>query len=100
TRIGDAALNIDYHWQSKQNYSLGAINPQRTTQDPFGLLSARLSLAIPSLNAEAAVFGRNLTQAHYFVTGNAAEESLGLDQVIVGEPRTFGIQFIKRFGGV
>jgi hypothetical protein len=46
-----------------------------------------------------AVFGRNLTNKDYF-SGAIRFQSLGFSNGYTGEPRTYGIQFIKRFGGI
>jgi iron complex outermembrane recepter protein len=51
------------------------------------------------LDAEVAVFGRNLTDKKYY-SGAIRFQPSGFATGYTGEPRTYGIQFIKRFGGI
>jgi iron complex outermembrane receptor protein len=69
------------------------------TQKAYGLLSGRIGLNIDAWDAEVAVFGRNLTNKDYF-SGAIRFQSLGFSNGYTGEPRTYGVQFIKRFGGI
>jgi iron complex outermembrane receptor protein len=75
-------------------------NPEfriNASQKAYGLLSGRMGLNIDEWNAEVAVFGRNLLNKEYYTTA-IGFQGLGFMTGYTGEPRTYGIQFIKRFG--
>jgi iron complex outermembrane receptor protein len=67
-------------------------------QKGYGLLGARVSLELKAWDAEVAIFGRNLTDQKYDFQGLDLN-ALGYRVIYVGDPRTFGIEFKKRFGG-
>lgn len=98
TGLGMLGLQVDYQWQDKfyldpQNYRIVDFR-----QPARGLLSARASLDIDSVDAKIAFFGRNLTNKQYLSSGASPYDSLGLNFAVTGEPRIFGIEFTKRFG--
>ncbi|MET0370508.1 MAG: TonB-dependent receptor [Sphingobium sp.] len=99
TSAGDAALDLVYAWQSKQNMQPQGLARDQLTQRAYGLLSGRLSLNIDSLGMEVALFGRNLLDKDYYTAGISIE-AVGFNMLEPGDPRTFGIQLTKKFGGI
>lgn len=73
-------------------------NPALTEYTPgFDDLTARIAFDIRSWDATIAIFGSNLTNA--VVLEPASDQAtLGFRAVIPEPPRTFGIEFSKRFG--
>jgi iron complex outermembrane receptor protein len=110
--VGDLSLQADYTHQSSQ--PLFTDSQAATTAGPcctlkinraltveqkgYGLLGARVSLELKAWDAEVAIFGRNLTDQKYDFQGLDLN-ALGYRVIYVGDPRTFGIEFKKRFGG-
>jgi iron complex outermembrane receptor protein len=73
------------------------IDPSLTLyQGAYAITDARVTLKLDKLNAEAAVYVRNLTDKSYIasVTDLAA---LGYRVVSFGDPRTYGVEVKKRF---
>lgn len=59
-------------------------------QDATTLVGARLSLRARARPWEAALWGRNLTDARYIVHGNSS--GVGNDLLFYGEPRSYGLE--------
>ncbi len=97
TGFGLVSANVNWDYRSKLNLQTQAINRDQVTQKGFGLLNARLALRFDSAKLEVAVFARNLLNKKYYDTG-ISSESLGINTLVVGEPRTYGVQVTKRFG--
>jgi iron complex outermembrane recepter protein len=68
-----------------------------TTQGSYALLNARMSQEISDWNTTVSLWGKNVTNRHYFVGGNDFSTSLGYAYTIPGAPATFGIEIRKRF---
>lgn len=68
-------------------------------QDAYALLDGRISYEFTGANASVALFGRNLTDKRYY-DGAAALRTLGISELLPGEPRFIGIEVTKRFGKV
>ena len=98
TSFGTASAQFDWAWRSKVNLDPSARFPGAEVQESFGLLNGRIAAQIDSLGSEVSLFGRNLLKKKYNVSGLALE-SLGFDFINRGMPRTYGIQFVARFGG-
>lgn len=98
TNFGEVIANIAYTGQSDYSLRPESKVQQQVMQEAYGLLSARLALSIDAWNAQVSVFGRNLADKKYN-TAAVGIESIGYNIVIPAEPRTFGIQLTKRFGG-
>jgi iron complex outermembrane receptor protein len=99
TSVGDLTANVNWTWQDDLTLVPDVPEFRFVTQKAYGLLSGRIGLNIDDWDAEVAVFGRNLTDKEYY-SGAIRFQALGLSNGFTGEPRTFGIQFIKRFGGI
>jgi iron complex outermembrane receptor protein len=96
--FGHWSLQLDYNWQDDLNMQPSGQLRSALTQESYGLLNARLALHFAAAGVDVALFGRNLTDEEYYVSGTDLEV-LGFDQRFVGNPRTYGIEFRKTFGG-
>jgi iron complex outermembrane receptor protein len=99
TSIGDLRAAVDWNWRSDTQLVGSAIYQASLSQPAYGLLGGRLSLNVQSFDADIAVFAKNILDKRYAVSGVQFDNSLGFNSLYVGEPRTFGIQLTKRFGG-
>jgi iron complex outermembrane recepter protein len=99
TSVGDLTTNVNWTWQDDLTLVPDVPEYKFVTQKAYGLLSGRIGLNIDDWDAEVAVFGRNLLDKEYY-SGAIRFQALGLSNAFTGEPRTYGIQFIKRFGGI
>jgi iron complex outermembrane receptor protein len=98
TSVGELSTNLNWVWQDDLVFS--PENPEfkiNATQNAYGLLSGRIGLKVDAWDAEVALFGRNLLDKEYYTTA-INFSGLGFMTGYTGEPRTYGIQFIKRFG--
>ena len=97
TSLGAARLSTDYAWQSSQQLVGPAKYADSLLQKSYGLLGARLSLKLEKLDADIAIFGKNLTQTRYAIAGLQYDNSFGFNVQYIGEPRTFGVELTKNF---
>jgi iron complex outermembrane receptor protein len=98
--IGSANLsaNAQWVWTGTQNLQPQALNRDQNIQKGYGVINGTIGLQFPDQGFEISAFGRNLTGKHFYVTGIAVE-SVGLNTLMTGEPRTFGLQITKKLGG-
>jgi iron complex outermembrane receptor protein len=107
---GSLNFHLDYHWQSTINLSATPTISMQTLgtvsgingQGAYGLLNGRVAYQWEPHDLEIAVYGRNLTDQRYFsytedYSGNRFSPGNGIAEGNVGAPRTFGVQFTKRF---
>ncbi|ATE65983.1 TonB-dependent receptor [Rhizorhabdus dicambivorans] len=97
--FGTAGASLNYSWNSRVNLAPTAKYLGTVVQPGYGLLGGRLSATIDAIDADIAVYGKNLTNKKYFINGVAADSSFGFNAAFVGEPRQFGLTLTKRFGG-
>ncbi|MDB5444764.1 MAG: hypothetical protein JWQ97_81, partial [Phenylobacterium sp.] len=100
TAAGDLSLDMDYRWQSKVALAPETASLSQVTQKAFGLLNGRIALQIEAWDAEVSIFGKNITAEEYYVSATSLERALGYNVVQIGDPRTYGVEFKKRFGGI
>ena len=103
--VGENTLGfqVDWYHQSGVNFlpSKNAAVPAGTGfQKGYGLLNARIDFEIEAWGVEVALYGKNLTNEKYLVdavdfTNSALSHASG----VIGEPRIWGIQLKKKFGG-
>ena len=98
--VGELALQLDYSWQDDVVLAADAPNPSQVTQKAYGLLNGRISLKLDRWDSEVALFGKNLTDKAYAVGATSLQRSVGINNLVIGEPRIWGIEFRKRFGGI
>jgi len=68
-----------------------------TTQPGFGLLDARVTFQPASLPLTFAIYGQNLTNKQYIVSGTAFAAPLDFADSFPGNPRTWGGSFRYNF---
>ncbi len=84
----EAALRVDYTMYSRIFHDVA--NTPIITDDGYGLLNARLSYTLPNKAVTLSVFGTNLTNTLYLVSGNASG-AFGLAEASYGRPREWGV---------
>ena len=89
-----AAFRLDYSMYSRIFSDVA--NTPLITERGYGLMNARLSYTLGSKPITLSVFGTNLTDARYFVSGNASG-AFGLAEVSYGRPREWGVSAGWRF---
>lgn len=96
TGLGDASISATYSWQGHIQFSdreVGGIIP------PHGLLDIRLDWNdIAGRPVDASFFMTNATDQVYLAGGTIVYNALGLNSVLLGEPRMWGFQLRYRFG--
>jgi len=67
---------------------------------PFGLLHARLTLALPELSSDVSLYGRNLLNRDYFTAGVdfAGPNGFGYYTRYFGSERKLGVELTYHFG--
>jgi iron complex outermembrane recepter protein len=98
TGFGQADATLQWAGRSTYNLQPQGLLRDQNTQHAYGLLNGTTSLRFDAANIEVGLFGRNLLNKKYYVGGTTVE-SLGFNALITGEPRTFGLQVTKKFGG-
>jgi len=89
--FGPLDTTVDYSFRSSVDYvpdNHTADSAFSTTQGSYGLLNARVSQEISDWHTTVSVWGKNITDKHYFVGGNDFSTSLGLclhDSRIAGD---------------
>lgn len=84
----EAAVRIDYTGYSRIYHDVA--NSPLITDNGYGLLNARISYTLPGKNITLAVFGTNLTDELYLVSGNVSG-AFGLAEASYGRPREWGV---------
>jgi iron complex outermembrane receptor protein len=97
---GDLAFQLDGSYRSKIELVPETPTVSQVTQKAYALVNGRISYEIKAWDAEVAIFGRNLTDKVYYEIASNLESSIGYNYLITGDPRTFGISFKKKFGGI
>jgi len=98
--FGDLHVAADSNYYGKQYYD--ALNTDRIAQPGYWLVNARVSLLGARDNHfSVAVWGKNLANKEYLSYGlaqrNIQDGGLGFDYALVGEPRTYGVEFTLRY---
>jgi len=99
TDRGAVRLAADYNWRSRVVLAPAAVFKDAAAQDAYGLLNTRVSFNLDSADLEIAAFVKNVAGKHYYSAAGSFDNSLGYDLLWVGNPRTYGVQLIKKFGG-
>ncbi len=93
--LGNLTARADWSTRSQQFFD--SPNSEGLKSGKRGLLDARLSLQLADGVTEVAVFGKNLTDREYLVSGVDFSASFGNQIRFVGPPRTYGIELRRRF---
>lgn len=91
---GEVALRGDISLYSRIFHDVA--NTRVVSDDGYTLVNARMSYKLPGEHFEVALFGSNLTNTLYIVSGNASG-AFGLAEVSYGRPREWGISASYRF---
>ena len=94
-RIGRLVIRGDYSWRDKSYKD--AINTEELFQDAFGLLHASATLVSNDGRWQFTLFGDNLTNKQYIVSGVAGKPLFGLVAATFARPRTWGLSVQYRF---
>ncbi len=86
--------NINYSWQDE--VANDAINTPELIQASRSLLNMRASLAYRS-RYEVALFGKNLTDESYIVSGSADIPTFGGVEAVYAPPREWGVELSSSF---
>ena len=87
-------LRVDYTKYSRIYNDVA--NTPLITDAGYGLLNARLIYAFAGDALQVSLFGTNLTDELYFVSGNASG-AFGLAEASYGRPREYGVSLTYRF---
>lgn len=94
---------LDWSWRSQVSFNPEAVFdgrnglPDYRGQGSYGLLNGRFTVFFDNQGIEASLWARNILDREYWVSGFAAETSLGFNSGVPGMPRTVGVEFRKRF---
>jgi iron complex outermembrane receptor protein len=98
--VGDLVFNVNYAWRDGYWANPSKANNQTPTArtDAIGLLNARITLEITSIDATIGVWGTNLADKEY-VQNSLVFSAGGPTFVSTNpqEPRMFGVDVTKRF---
>ncbi len=84
-------------WSTRSAQFLEVTNSDALKAGKYGLLDARLTLQLPDGATEFAVFGKNLLDREYLVSGVDFSATFGQAARITGPPRTYGLEVRRRF---
>jgi Outer membrane receptor proteins, mostly Fe transport len=98
TSFGSVRGQLDWYWRSEADlFPNGAAPAIYRIADDYGLLNGRLAMNIASIDAEVALWGRNLLDKEYINLVFDLSDSLGTVISSPGGPRTYGLDFRIRF---
>ncbi len=106
-RVGSVTPQLGVAWQGAYEW-LDTLNGQAITvdtppsfchQDSYSTLRGRVSYMSDRRRWEVSAYGINMTDTRYFdMCGFSAVTRQGVYSYTYGRPRTFGLEFIMRFG--
>jgi iron complex outermembrane receptor protein len=92
--LGEITLRGDWAYKSKVYHDV--FNDPRLAQDAFDLFNAYVSLVSDERRWELAVFGTNLSDERYRISGNSSA-GFGLAESTFSPPREWGATVRYRF---
>jgi iron complex outermembrane receptor protein len=102
--LGDLTSTLVYAYKSEVDYQPdnhvvvnGVPTNPYTIQGGFGMIDARITQNIRSMGLLLSLWGRNLTDKQYIAYGTDITGPLGYTEVQPGIPRTYGVEFTKKF---
>lgn len=98
TSLGDLKFIAGWNWRSATSLRPAALVQSSVTQKAYGLVDTRISLHVDAIDADVAVFAKNLFDKKYIVGAVDLDRTLGYNIVNVGTPRLIGVEFRKSFG--
>lgn len=101
TSFGSVMAQVDYQWRSKTDLDPSIRRGrEQVMQDAYGLLNARIGFTLADYGVDVAAYGKNLTNKDYVGAVQGLAAALGYNQLLIGDPRTYGIVITKHFGGL
>ncbi len=91
---GSGMLRVDYTVYSRIYNDVA--NTPLITDGGYGLLNARFAYTLPGEALQVSLYGTNLTDELYIVSGNASG-AFGLAEASFGRPREYGVTVSYRF---
>lgn len=98
TSLGDLKFIAGWNWRSATSLRPAALVQSSVTQKAYGLVDTRISLHVDAIDADVALFAKNLFDKKYIVGAVDLDRTLGYNIVNVGTPRLIGVEFRKSFG--
>ena len=98
TSLGDLKFIAGWNWRSATSLRPAALVQSSVTQKAYGIVDARISLHVDAIDADVAIFAKNLLDKEYIVGAVDLDRTLGYNIVNVGTPRLIGVEFRKSFG--
>ena len=95
-QLGQFTLRGDYSW--RDDMYKDAINTPEVKQSAHGLLFAAAELASNDARWAFTLFGDNLTDERYIVSGGSNKPDFGLAYATYARPRTWGLSARYSFG--
>jgi iron complex outermembrane recepter protein len=98
--LGSLRSSVDWTYQTKVYFSpssASAFSGNYANQSGYGLWNARMALHFDRANLEIAAWGNNLAGKRYINQATDLSAVIGLIEANLGPPRTYGIEFTKRF---
>jgi iron complex outermembrane receptor protein len=92
--LGDLALRVTWYEQDEVNF--GPVS-DTLEQSRYGLLGARLALALPDGRTELVLAGQNLLDRRYLNDGNNFESGAASSVAHYGVPRTWTLEVRRTF---
>ena len=93
---GGGALTARADWSRYSTVYNDVANDPDLTQPAYDLFGARIAYTSPDQVWQAAVFGSNLSDERYMVSGNASS-GFGLKEASFGRPREWGLSLSRKF---
>ncbi|MET3665742.1 TonB-dependent receptor [Caulobacter sp. 1776] len=93
---GGGRLTARVDWSHYSTVYNDVANDPDLTQGAYDLFGARLAYASPGRVWQAALFGTNLSDERYMVSGNASS-GFGLKEASFGRPREWGVSLSRKF---
>jgi len=95
TPVGDLSLRVQ--WAQRGPQANDVFDSSSIRSGTYGLLDARLGLALPDGKTELVVWGSNLLDRVYVRNGIDVRDSVGEASLFLGEPRRYGLEIRRRF---
>jgi iron complex outermembrane receptor protein len=93
--FGSVDLHLDYSWRARTWMQPVPPNDPSLSQGPYALLNGAITAKVGD-HVTASIFGRNLTDKHYFTRMNNIP-SAGFLSGYPGDPRTYGMSIAYRY---
>jgi len=95
---GGGSLVSRADWSYRSEVYIDALNFPELRQGPLNLVDLSLTYVSPQEDWELSLFGKNVTDERYLVSGSANALSQGRAVAQVGRPDEWGVSFTYNFG--